>query len=208
MAAASRAAGKTPVFIDCNAIAPDTMTAVAAAAADGGAGVVDGSIIGMPPVPASGQTPAKVPRLYLSGGPEGVETVLVSHGLKVTRLAGEIGAASALKMCYSGINKGLVGLGTAMYLSAIRSGADEGLRREMADSVPQVADRLARGIPDMYAKAYRWVAEMEEIADFLGNDDPASLIFRGMAGLYRKMAEDREAGGELAKALDELIANR
>lgn len=208
VAAASRAAGSTPVFVDCNAIAPDTMKAVAAAAAEGGASVVDGSIIGMPPVPASGEAPAKVPRLYLSGGPDGIETVLVSHGLKVTRLTGEIGAASALKMCYSGINKGLVGLGTAMYLSAIRSGADEGLRREMAGSVPQVADRLAGGIPDMYAKAYRWVAEMEEIADFLGKDDPASLIFRGMAGLYRKMADDREVGGDLARALDEMIAAR
>lgn len=206
VAATALAAGKTPVFVDCNAIAPDTMAAVAAAAAKGGAQVVDGSIIGMPPVPKSGETAAKVPMLYLSGGPDGIETLLSDHGLKVTRLEGEIGAASALKMCYSGINKGLVGLGTAMYLAAIRSGADDGLRRELAASVPQVADRLARGIPDMYAKAYRWVAEMEEIADFLGKDDPAALIFRGMAGLYRKMADDREAGGELAAALDAMVA--
>jgi 3-hydroxyisobutyrate dehydrogenase-like beta-hydroxyacid dehydrogenase len=206
VAATALAAGKTPVFVDCNAIAPDTMAAVAAAAAKGGAQVVDGSIIGMPPVPKGGETAAKVPMLYLSGGPDGIETLLSGHGLKVTRLEGEIGAASALKMCYSGINKGLVGLGTAMYLAAIRSGADDGLRHELAASVPQVADRLARGIPDMYAKAYRWVAEMEEIADFLGKDDPAALIFRGMAGLYRKMADDREAGGELAAALDAMVA--
>jgi 3-hydroxyisobutyrate dehydrogenase-like beta-hydroxyacid dehydrogenase len=203
--AQSAASGRTPVFVDCNAIAPETMAAVAAAAAAGGARVVDGSIIGMPPVPASGDMAAKVPKLYLSGGPEGIEAALASHGLKVTRLEGEVGAASALKMCYSGINKGLVGLGTAMYLAAIRAGADDGLRRELVDSVPQVADRLARGIPDMYAKAYRWVAEMDEIADFLGKHDPASQIFRGMAGLYRKMADDRDADGALAAALDAMI---
>ena len=56
----------------------------------------------------------------------------------------------------------------------------------------------------MYPKAYRWVAEMEEISDFLGEDDPAALIFKGMAGLYRKMADDREDGGVLAGQLDKL----
>lgn len=109
-----------------------------------------------------------------------------------------IGASSALKMCYAGINKGVTGLGTAMLLAAIRSGADEGLKRELQESQSDLDRKFAQSIPDMYPKAYRWVAEMEEIAEFLGEDDPAALIFRGMAGLYRKMAEDREAGGVLA----------
>ena len=42
----------------------------------------------------------------------------------------------------------------------------------------------------MYAKAYRWVAEMREIADFLGPDDPARLIYEGFAGLYERLAAD------------------
>ncbi len=42
----------------------------------------------------------------------------------------------------------------------------------------------------MYAKAYRWVAggDARRIADFLGPDDPARLIYEGMAGLYERLA--------------------
>lgn len=191
----------TPVtFIDCNAISPNTMNAVAAAFRPGQANVLDGSIIGLPPQPGKAG-----PKLYISGDGADRSAVLATHGLHVRRIEGPIGAASALKMCYAGINKGFTGLGTAMLLAAIGSGADQSLRREMAESNPDLDRKLSGAIPDMYAKAYRWVAEMEEIAAFLGEDDPASQIFRGMAGLFQKMADDRAGGGALAGQLDDLL---
>jgi len=199
----SEAIGDRPspiTFVDCNAISPDTMSEVAAAFRPGQANVLDGSIIGLPPQP--GKTG---PKLYVSGDGAGRSAVLAAHGLEVRRIEGALGAASALKMCYAGINKGMTGLGTAMLLAAIRSGADESLKREMAESIPDIDRKLSGAIPDMYAKAYRWVAEMEEIAAFLGEDDPASLIFKGMAGLFRKMADDRTDDGELAGQLNALL---
>ena len=42
----------------------------------------------------------------------------------------------------------------------------------------------------MYAKAYRWVAEMQEIAAFVGEDKAAHSIFDGAARLYERLAED------------------
>ncbi|CAN7353513.1 DUF1932 domain-containing protein [Neorhizobium sp. LjRoot104] len=192
---------RTPMtFIDCNAISPDTMRQVAAAFRPGQANVLDGSIIGLPPQPGKAG-----PKLYISGDGEDRSAVLAAHGLQVRRIEGAVGAASALKMCYAGINKGVTGLGTAMLLAAIGSGADHSLRQEMAESNPDLDRKLSSAIPDMYAKAYRWVAEMEEIAAFLGEDDPASLIFRGMAGLFQKMADDRAGGGELAGQLNALL---
>ena len=140
----------------------------------------------------------------MSGDVASDSAVLADHGLQVRRIAGAIGAASALKMCYAGINKGVTGLGTAMLLAAIRSGADVALKRELQESLPDLDAKFVHGIPDMYPKAYRWVAEMEEISEFLGDDDPAALIFKGMAGLYLKMARDREEGGLLAGQLDQL----
>ncbi|MGV1756245.1 DUF1932 domain-containing protein [Rhizobium sp. A22-96] len=199
VAAAIRQRGSKTVFMDCNAISPQTMTQVAAVFGNDCGVVLDGCIIGGPP--KSGQ---KGPKLYVSGDQANSGAVLSERGLEVRRVDGAIGAASALKMCYAGINKGVTGLGTAMLLAAIRSGADEALKRELQDSQPDLDAKLVQGIPDMYPKAYRWVAEMEEISEFLGEDDPASLIFRGMAGLYRKMAEDREGGGVLAEQLDGL----
>ncbi|CDN48318.1 NAD(P)-dependent oxidoreductase [Neorhizobium galegae] len=199
----SAAIGERPspvTFVDCNAISPKTMNAVAAAFRPGQANVLDGSIIGLPPQPGKAG-----PKLYISGDRADKSAVLAAHGLHVRRIEGAVGAASALKMCYAGINKGMTGLGTAMLLAAIGSGADQSLKREMAESVPDLDRKLSSAIPDMYAKAYRWVAEMEEIAAFLGEDDPASQIFRGMAGLFQKMAEDRAGGGELADQLDALL---
>ncbi|GAJ90906.1 NAD(P)-dependent oxidoreductase [Agrobacterium rhizogenes] len=199
LSAALRRRGRTTTFIDCNAISPKTMAQVASVFGGDCGEVLDGSIIGAPP--KSGQ---KGPKLYVSGDAANRSGMLADHGLQVRRIDGGIGASSALKMCYAGINKGVTGLGTAMLLAAIRSGADEGLKRELQESQSDLDRKFAQSIPDMYPKAYRWVAEMEEIAEFLGEDDPAALIFRGMAGLYRKMAEDREAGGVLAGELDRL----
>ncbi|MFT4000592.1 MAG: DUF1932 domain-containing protein [Rhizobium sp.] len=199
VAAGMRREGVRTTFMDCNAISPQTMAEVAAVFGSDCGAVLDGSIIGGPPKPGQ-----KGPKLYVSGDAANDSGVLAHHGLQVRRIDGAIGAASALKMCYAGINKGVTGLGTAMLLAAIRSGSDAALKRELQESLPDLYAKLAHGIPDMYPKAYRWVAEMEEISDFLGEDDPAALIFRGMAGLYRKMAEDREGGGVLAAQLDRL----
>jgi hypothetical protein len=41
----------------------------------------------------------------------------------------------------------------------------------------------------MFPKAYRWVAEMEEIAAFLDGDAAGQQIYRGMALLYQRLAQ-------------------
>jgi len=199
VAAELRRVGAKTTFMDCNAISPKTMTEVAAIFGGDCGMVLDGSIIGGPPKPGQ-----KGPKLYVSGDIANASGVLIEYGLQVRRIDGAIGAASALKMCYAGINKGVTGLGTAMLLAAIRSDADAALKRELQESLPDLDAKFVHGIPDMYPKAYRWVAEMEEISEFLGEDDPAALIFKGMAGLYRKMVRDREEGGLLAGQLDKL----
>ncbi|MBY5914497.1 NAD(P)-dependent oxidoreductase (plasmid) [Rhizobium leguminosarum] len=189
-------------FVDLNAIAPKTMQALAARFESSGVEVLDGAIIGGPPVPGKSG-----PTIYISGDTAERSRLLEDCGLRIRRLDGPLGAASALKMCYAGINKGFTGLGTAMLLAASRSGAAESLKAELSESLPDVDRKLSRSIPDMYPKAYRWVAEMQEIADFLGDDDPAATIFRGMADLFARMAGDVEGSRVLVGQLDEIIAS-
>ncbi|RWX11964.1 NAD(P)-dependent oxidoreductase [Rhizobium hidalgonense] len=188
-------------FLDLNAIAPKTMQALEARFAGSGVEVLDGAIIGGPP--AAGKSG---PTLYLSGDGAARSRLLEDYGLRVRRLDGPLGAASALKMCYAGINKGFIGLGAAMLLAASRSGAAESLKAELAESLPDLDRKLSKSIPDMYPKAYRWIAEMQEIADFLGEDDPAATIFRGMADVFSRLAEDVEGSRVLVRQLDEIIA--
>ena len=40
----------------------------------------------------------------------------------------------------------------------------------------------------MYDKAYRWVAEMEEISQFLQNNPPSRDIYAAIARLYEYLA--------------------
>ncbi|MBY5740853.1 NAD(P)-dependent oxidoreductase [Rhizobium leguminosarum] len=190
-------------FIDLNAIAPKTMQALAARFEGSSVEVLDGAIIGGPPVP--GKTG---PTIYISGDTAARSRLREDCGLRIRRLDGPLGAASALKMCYAGINKGFIGLGTAMLLAPSRSGAAESLKAKLSESLPDVDSKLSRSIPDMYAKAYRWVAEMQEIADFLGENDPAATIFRGMADVFSRMANDVEGSRMLVGQLDENIAHR
>ncbi|MBB2708752.1 UNVERIFIED_ORG: 3-hydroxyisobutyrate dehydrogenase-like beta-hydroxyacid dehydrogenase [Rhizobium etli] len=189
-----------PPFIDLNAIAPKTMQALAARFEGSWVEVLDGAIIGGPPVAGKSG-----PTLYISGDSAERSRLLEKHGLKVRRLDGPLGAASALKMCYAGINKGFAGLGAAMLLAASRSGAAESLTAELAESLPDIERKLSKSIPDMYPKAYRWVAEMQEIADFLGEDDPAATIFRGMADLFSRLAADVDGDRALVRQLDEVL---
>jgi hypothetical protein len=48
----------------------------------------------------------------------------------------------------------------------------------------------------MFPKAYRWVAEMEEIAAFLGSEQNGAEIYAGTARLYEQITEDLKSGGD------------
>ena len=190
---------KKPVYVDCNAIAPDTAERIGTILVGTGCAYVDGGIIGPPP----SATATAHTKLYVSGEAAGEALRLGSYGLDVRLVDGAVGAASALKMSYAGITKGFTALGAAMMLGADRAGCDEALRRELAESQPHFLAWLSRQIPRMYPKAYRWVAEMDEIAHFLDGDPAGHDIYRGMARFYDRMAEvaarPRQAGDDIAR---------
>ena len=101
---------------------------------------------------------------------------------------GPIGAASALKLAYAGMTKGMPALAAAMLLAATRAGVADALHAEMSHSQKPQLDRLGKQMPGMYDKAYRWVAEMQEISEFLEPNDGAAQIYAGAAQLYEFIA--------------------
>lgn len=187
-------APRKPVFVDCNAVSPATMRRIAASMAAAGVPCVDAGIVGMPP-----RAGANGPNFYASGPHAERFAMLARHGLEVRVLAGPIGAASALKMSYAGITKGLTAVATAMLLASMRAEVGDPLRAELAESQPALLATFERTVPGMFPKAYRWVAEMREIATFAAEDPGAARIFEGAAELYERIAQDvvgerREAG--------------
>ena len=207
---ALKASNAKPVYVDCNAINPATLERVAAAIAPTGCAFVDCGIIGPPPPRISlrkkpGEINLSGPRFYASGPAAAQFAGLRQYGLDVRVLEGPPHAASALKMSYAGITKGTQAVGAAMMLAAMRAGSGDALYAELADSQKAALAQFKQQLPMMPAKAYRWVAEMEEIAGFVGDSSAAHELYEAAAHFYKHMAEDFAANKEDAAALETFL---
>lgn len=189
------ASNHKPLYADCNAVNPDTAGRIAELIAETGCPFADAGIIGGPP-----RAGYDGPVFYASGPEAGRLLALDDYGLIVRVMPGPVGDASALKMSYGGLTKGLTALGSALALAAERAGVADALHAELAASQPHLFAWLSRSVPGMYSKAYRWVGEMEEVADFVG-PGPQQEIFAGIAELYDHLAEDFEGSKEEIGAL-------
>lgn len=186
-------------YVDCNAVSPATLRRIATLAAEIGCPFLDASIIGPPPKQGSSDTV-----FYVSGDDLAPVLALADYGLDIRPLDAGLGAASALKMCYAGINKGVTGLAAAMILAATREGAAEALLAELRRSQPQLLALLKPRIPDMLPKAYRWAGEMDEIAAFVGAGE-AAAIYHGLAQLFARIAHDLATTKAEADALESFV---
>jgi 3-hydroxyisobutyrate dehydrogenase-like beta-hydroxyacid dehydrogenase len=178
VAAAMKRTGATPIYVDCNAIAPQTVEKIAALMADAGASFIDGGIIGGPPEPGSDTT------FYCSGPDTAPFESLNGRGINVKVVGPKIGQASGLKMVYAASTKGTTALWTELMVAARAMGLEETLMAEYGDNHPIVARNL-RSIPGMAHKAGRWVGEMEEIAATFEGLGMTPKILQGAADMYR-----------------------
>jgi len=181
--AALRAAPGSLVYVDCNAIAPRTTQRIAARIAAAGGRFVDGGIIGGPP-----RAGEPGPILFISGEHAGEVLDLCAAGLDVRSVGVAVGTASALKMSYAGVTKGLTALCALMQRQARASGIGAELDAALRETRPDLWNFLERAVPGMPPKAYRWVDEMREIAAYAAADDAAELIYDGMARFYARVA--------------------
>ncbi|MEO9961625.1 MAG: DUF1932 domain-containing protein, partial [Nisaea sp.] len=160
MAQAAGTLGTKPkaLIADLNAVAPSTARQLQATAEAAGIGFLDGGIIGGPPYPGRPS-----PRVYLSGlGAEALTSLCPA--LDIRPLGDEIGAASALKMCFATMTKGVQALAIQSFVTAELEGVGPALKTEMSNVLAPLRASMTSSLPGMPPKAYRWVGEMEEIA--------------------------------------------
>jgi hypothetical protein len=60
-------------------------------------------------------------------------------------------------------------------------------------------------MPAMYSKAYRWVAEMNEISDFIGDDRPEHAMQKAAGELYERLAADFDGGKQEIDTLSAFV---
>jgi len=175
--------GVSLTYADCNAIAPQTARLIGDMITEAGGRFVDASIIGPPPR-RKGTT-----RLYASGAHASVFEELAQFGLDVIVLGEQIGQASAMKMCYASLTKGLVGLCTELLTAAEVLGVSQALKAEFQLSQSVLYELMEQRLPRMPMKSRRWVGEMEEIVKTFERIGLTPKIMAGAADMYRFVGE-------------------
>src|SRR5205814_10002882 len=99
LAPALKALDRKPVYIDCNAVSPQTAIRIGEIIASTGAEFVDGGIIGGPP------RPGYSPTIYASDPTAGQTALLRARGIDWRVIDGPIGAVSALQVSSAGITQ-------------------------------------------------------------------------------------------------------
>ncbi|MCY4091865.1 MAG: DUF1932 domain-containing protein [Caldilineaceae bacterium] len=171
--------GAELLFADCNAIAPQTTCRIGKVVEDAGGRFVDASIIGPPPR-REGTT-----RFYASGTHAEQLARLNEYGLDVPVVSARIGDASAVKMCYAGLTKGLTALCTELLVAAEALGVRRALLEEYRTSQAAMLQRMEGGLPGMPPKSRRWVGEMEEIAATMDSVGLTPKFHEAAADMYR-----------------------
>ncbi len=206
VAAAMTSTGSAPAYADLNAISPMTTRRIARIMSDAGADYIDGGIIGWAPLKSEAAT-----RIYVSGPHADLMMELDGNGKEIRNVGDEIGRASAVKMVYASVTKGVDSLLTAAYTAAESLGIREILENEWRESQPQTLGRMETRVPALPADAGRWIGEMEEIADTYAAAGVTPNFHKGAADMYRLLnatpfaAESRETR-DMSRTMQQSVA--
>jgi len=145
------------VFLEANAVSPQKLRDIARLFDGSRITFIDGGIVGLPP--GEGYRP----RLYTSG-PSSALAALDDVAWTRVDLGPEPGRASAMKMLYASVTKGVNTLLTNAALAASKLGLLEEFLAELQASQAQLEQRARANLPRLPADAGRWASEMQEIA--------------------------------------------
>ncbi|WP_413992349.1 DUF1932 domain-containing protein [Labrys okinawensis] len=196
VASICRSHARKPVYCEWNAISPGKLQCIADRLAAAGMTLIDGGIIGL----ANWSVDTPGPTLYASGPAAGLLAEVGDLGLQITVMDAGLGAASALKLSYAAITKGLIAIATMAAIAAQRKQCDESLTAELARSQSGLLDSFSKSVPNMLPKAQRWTSEMAEISDYLGADSQAGMIYAAIAKVFGQIATSVDTRDFLACA--------
>ncbi|KAK3722908.1 hypothetical protein LTR37_002053 [Vermiconidia calcicola] len=191
-------------FIDLNAISPNSSRSIGDLIAQSKADIrfIDGGIIGAPPSQkddgawARPSIPVSGPYDLKDAQPEGERLAQV---LNIKHINSTIGSATGLKMCFASLSKGFTALAIQSFTTAHNLGVVDELKAHMEEFNPAALKTAEKSLVSMCPKAYRWVNEMNQIAEtfedagFESKESP----FRAIAEIYDFVANGTELGNEV-----------
>lgn len=205
-AAAIDRTGARLLYADCNAIAPATVAEIARRFAATATPFLDVGIIGPPPRPGRGAPT----RFYVAGAERARLLTLQVPGVRFIDMGPDTGRASAIKMCYAALNKGVDALYTAILLAAEQLGVRSELMDELHASQTEAAHRMAARVPFLAATAARFCGEMREIAASFAAAGVTPDFHHGAEWVYdtlarTALASETRATLPASRSLDEAI---
>lgn len=155
--ATADAGRKDLLFLDANAISPMTADEIAKILQPAGVNFVDGCIIGAAAKMGKGTI------VYVSGPGANRLQALEAFNIPIKVLGPNTNQASAFKVVYAGLTKGLQGLFCELLMGARRFGLLDEIRAQYEESFPGLLDKVAGSIVGLQIHAGRRAEEMDEL---------------------------------------------
>jgi 3-hydroxyisobutyrate dehydrogenase-like beta-hydroxyacid dehydrogenase len=202
--AAAQVNRKNLIYFDANAISPMTAETISGVLNESAVEFVDGCIIGS----ASKMDKGSV--VYASG-PEATRIAeLGGYGLTVQVLGTGTSQASAFKVVYAGLTKGLQGLFVELLMGAKRFGLLDEIFNRYVESFPGLLEQVSSSIVGLRTHAARRAEEMDELQRTYAHYGMQALmapaiqkILGSIADLdIRETSEKGAREGDLMKTLE------
>jgi 3-hydroxyisobutyrate dehydrogenase-like beta-hydroxyacid dehydrogenase len=155
--AALKAGRQDLLFLDANAISPMTADDISKTLVPAGVKFVDGCIIGAAAKMGKGSI------VYVSGPDAARLRDLESFNIPIKVLGPSTNQASAFKVVYAGLTKGLQGLFCELLMGARHFGLLDEIRAQYEASFPGLLDKVSSSVVALRIHAARRAEEMDEL---------------------------------------------
>ena len=202
--AAIKAGRKDLLFLDANAISPMTADNIAKTLVPAGVNFVDGCIIGGASKMGNGTI------VYVSGPQASRVQALESFDIPIKVLGPKTNQASAFKVVYAGVTKGLQGLFCELLMGARRFGLLDEIRAQYEESFPGLLDKVSSSIIGLRIHAGRRAEEMDELKRTFNHHGMKSFmapavqkVLEAIAALdVRQQSDNGARQGDLMETLE------
>jgi 3-hydroxyisobutyrate dehydrogenase-like beta-hydroxyacid dehydrogenase len=200
---------KDLLYLDANAISPMTADDIAKTLIPAGVNFVDGCIIGAAARMGRGTI------VYVSG-PEAVRLqALETFQIPIKVLGTSTNQASAFKVVYAGLTKGLQGLFCELMMGARRFGLLNEIRAQYEESFPGLLDKVSSSIVGLRIHAARRAEEMDELKKTFNHHGMKSHLAPAVQKVLEAIAElgvgqasdDGARAGDLMETLELFYQN-
>jgi 3-hydroxyisobutyrate dehydrogenase-like beta-hydroxyacid dehydrogenase len=181
--AAAKSGRRNLLYLDANAISPMTADEIGKVLQPSGVNFVDGCIIG------SATKMNKGAVVYVSGPQAEKIQELEPYGFSVKVLGPTVAQASAFKVVYAGLTKGLQGLFVELLMGARRFGLLDEIFKRYEESFPGLLDKVTSSIVGLRIHAARRAEEMDELKRTFGYHGMQAFMAPAAQKVLQSIAE-------------------